>query len=68
MCRKVCIANTLARACVTCPADGKYDAIVAAFETKKRGAYARIMVVNPLHCRLPKICIMIQVSTQSSTV
>jgi hypothetical protein len=44
------------------PADGKFHAILAAFETKQRGPYARIMVVNPLHKALPKLCIMVQAS------
>jgi hypothetical protein len=54
---------THARRAALCTADGKYEAILAAFEMKKRGTYARIMVINPLHRQLPKLCIMVQART-----
>jgi hypothetical protein len=43
-------------------ADGKYQQILEAFQTMKKAGYARIMVVNPLHAGLPKLCVMVQAS------
>jgi hypothetical protein len=40
---------------------GKYDAIIDAFTKKKKGSCGRILVVNPLHAGLPKICMVVQV-------
>jgi hypothetical protein len=42
-------------------ADGKFEAIMDAFETKTRAGYLRIIVVNPLCGRLPKLCLLVQV-------
>jgi hypothetical protein len=47
-----------------CAGDG-YDVIVQAFAGKKRGGYGRVMVINPLHSQLPKLCVMVQVSDAS---
>jgi hypothetical protein len=37
-----------------------------AFENKKRAGYLRIIVVNPLCSRLPKLCLLVQVSIRVS--